>query len=67
MMKRVLVSVPIIVLIGYLLWSYLTLYRLDQAINEADAIALEELVDWTSVRAGLRDDMNAALGSVVGA
>ena len=64
-MKRLLIGSSIVGLVGYLLWPYLTLLRLDRAIDEADAVALEELVDWTSVRGGLRDDMNAALGRVL--
>ena len=64
-MKRMLLASSIVALVGYLLWPYVTLYRLDRAIGAADEIALEQLVDWAAVRDGLRDDMNAALGQAL--
>ena len=64
-MKRLLFASSIVGWVDYLLWPYLTLYRLDRAIGAADEIALEQLVDWAAVRDGLRDVMNAALGQVL--
>lgn len=43
--------------VGYVAYPYVTLYRLDEAIRGADAATLETLVDWPSVREGIKEDI----------
>jgi hypothetical protein len=43
---------------GYLGYPYATLYRLDTAVRQADADTLRSLVDWYSVREGLKEDIS---------
>src|SRR5262249_53221196 len=42
---------------GYLGYPYATLYRLNHAIRNSDAATLQSLVDWYSVREGLKEDI----------
>lgn len=42
---------------GYLAYPYATLYRLDTAMQRSDAKTLKSLVDWPSVREGLKEDI----------
>ena len=42
---------------GYLGYPYATLYRLDTAMRQSDASALQSLVDWYAVREGLKEDI----------
>ena len=41
----------------YGIYPYVTLYRLGQAIRSGDAARLETMVDWTSVREGIKEDI----------
>lgn len=43
--------------ICYISYPYLTLYRLGVAIRGADAATLESLVNWASVREGIKEDV----------
>jgi hypothetical protein len=43
--------------VGYAAWPYVTLYRLGQAIRSGDAATLQTLVDWPSVREGIKEDV----------
>jgi hypothetical protein len=43
--------------IAYGAYPYVTLYRLNTAIQAADAKTLESLVDWPSVREGIKEDI----------
>ena len=43
--------------VGYLCYPYATLYRLDIAMRDNDAATLVSLVDWYSVREGLKEDI----------
>jgi hypothetical protein len=42
---------------AYLAYPYVTLYRLDIAVRQSDAATLRSLVDWYSVREGLKEDI----------
>ncbi len=42
---------------AYLAYPYVTLYRLGAAVQSADAATLERLVDWYSVREGIKEDV----------
>ncbi len=41
----------------YICYPYATLYRLDTAMRQADAVTLGSLVDWYAVREGLKEDI----------
>lgn len=41
----------------YVAYPYVILYRLGDAISRADAATLETLVDWPSVREGIKEDI----------
>jgi hypothetical protein len=43
--------------VAYIAYPYITLYRLGVAIRGADAATLETLVDWPSVREGIKQDI----------
>jgi hypothetical protein len=42
---------------GYAAYPYVTLYRLGDAIGSGDAQTLQHLVDWPSVREGIKEDI----------
>jgi hypothetical protein len=42
-------------------WPYYTLYDLSVALREGNSAALENRVEWESVRQGLRGDLNAMI------
>ncbi|MBI2741663.1 MAG: DUF2939 domain-containing protein [Rhodospirillales bacterium] len=48
-------------LIGYLAYPYVTLYRLDRALEDHDAGTVAELIDWTAVRERLKADVTSSL------
>ena len=48
---------------GYVAYPYATLYRLDRAIHHGDATALQTLVDWPSVRQGIKQDICDRIGN----
>ena len=60
------VLVPILVLAAYLLWPYLTLWRLDRALIADDREALASLVDLSAVRGEIRDKLNKDSESAIG-
>jgi hypothetical protein len=43
--------------LAYGAYPYMTLYRLGGAIQRSDAKALEAMVDWPSVREGIKEDI----------
>jgi hypothetical protein len=49
----------VIVISGWASWPYYALYDLAVGANTGDTSILEARVDWTSLREGLRDDLNA--------
>ena len=46
-------------ILGWIAWPYYSAYALVTAMQEGDTTALENGVNWESVRQGLRGDMNA--------
>ncbi|MCE9649551.1 MAG: DUF2939 domain-containing protein [Parvibaculum sp.] len=42
------------------MWPYWAIYDLQTALDRGDKVRLASLVDWTSVREGVRDDLKAA-------
>jgi hypothetical protein len=45
------------IMMAYIAVPYLTLYRVGSAIRSGDAKTLEALVDWSSVREGIKEDI----------
>ena len=42
---------------AYVAYPYVTLYRLGEAIRQGDAASLQAMVDWPSVREGIKEDI----------
>ena len=42
---------------AYGLYPYVALYELGQAVRQGDAVRLETMVDWASVREGIKEDI----------
>ena len=55
--KWPILAVVVIIGAGYISYPYVTLYRLGIAVRTADAATLQSLVDWYSVREGLKEDI----------
>ena len=47
----------IAVVVAYVVYPYVALYRLGQAIRQGDATSLETMVDWSAVREGIKEDI----------
>lgn len=43
--------------LGYTAYPFVTLYQLQSAIRGGDATALSRLIDWSSVREGIKEDI----------
>jgi hypothetical protein len=52
-----LLALVLIAVLAYASFPYVTLYRLSVAMHAADAATLETLVDWPSVREGIKEDI----------
>jgi hypothetical protein len=59
-MKKIALLIVVLVA-AYVAYPYLALYRLGKALRGQDLDAVENKVDWTRVRQGVKDDANAAL------
>lgn len=59
-MKKLIAGV-IAVAVLWSIWPYYALYELANSLNQADPIGLERRIDWSSVRQGLREDLNTFL------
>jgi hypothetical protein len=42
----------------YIAYPYHTLHRIEDALESGDQATLEDLIDWPSLREGLKDDLN---------
>jgi hypothetical protein len=49
----------------WMAWPYWAIYDLQTALVRGDKVRLASLVDWTSVREGVRDDLKAAYTSKI--
>jgi len=50
-------GVAFVLIFGYVLYPYLTIWQLDQAVNAQNETALNALVDWDRIGAGLTADL----------
>jgi Protein of unknown function (DUF2939) len=55
--KKTLIGALLAVAVAYVVYPYVTLYRLGQAIRQGDASSLEAMVDWAAVREGIKEDI----------
>src|SRR5215472_17301458 len=55
--RKPLIGALLAVGVAYCVYPYVTLYRLGQAIRNGDAARLEAMVDWNSVREGIKEDI----------
>ena len=55
--RKPLIGTLLAVAIAYGGYPYVTLYRLGQAVRDGNASTLESIVDWSSVREGIKEDI----------
>jgi hypothetical protein len=55
--KKPIIGAVLAVGCAYAAYPYVTIYRLGQAIRQGDAPVLESMVDWYSVREGIKEDI----------
>jgi hypothetical protein len=55
--RRSVLTIVAAASVGYIAYPYITLCRLGFAVQSADAATLERLVDWYSVREGIKEDL----------
>ncbi len=55
--RWVIVAALVLVVGGYLTYPFVTLYQLRSAVRGGDATALSRLIDWSSVREGIKEDI----------
>jgi hypothetical protein len=55
--KKPVIGALLVVALAYVVYPYVTLYRLGQAIRHGDASTLESMVDWPAVREGIKEDI----------
>lgn len=55
----------LLALLGYGIWPYFTLFRLDGAINQEGTAELSDLVDLTAIRANYHTRINAGLDGLL--
>jgi hypothetical protein len=62
--RRILV--PLLLVLAYLAWPYLTLWRLDRALVADDQAALDSLVDLGAIRGEILRKVNKESPSLIG-
>lgn len=55
----------LLALIGYGLWPYYSLYRLDGAINQPDTRQLDQMLDLPAIRANYKRRLAAGVGGML--
>lgn len=55
--KKPVIGALLLVALGYVIYPYATLYRLGMEIRQGNALALQNMVDWPSVREGIKEDI----------
>jgi hypothetical protein len=55
--KKPVIGAMLAVGLAYVVYPYVTIYRLGQAIQRGDAPALQAMVDWPAVREGIKEDI----------
>lgn len=60
------VAIVLVCALGWTAWPYFTAYRLARSIHQGDADALQNMVDWLSLKEGLRADLNSRFITHIG-
>ena len=55
--KKAIIGALFAVALAYVVYPYVALYRLGQAIRQGDATSLETMVNWSAVREGIKEDI----------
>jgi hypothetical protein len=55
--KKPVIGAMLAIGLAYVVYPYVTIYRLGQAIQRGDAPALQAMVDWPAVREGIKEDI----------
>lgn len=55
--RKPVIGVCLAVVIAYGGYPYVTLFRLGQAVRHGDAATLQSMVNWDSVREGIKEDI----------
>ena len=55
--KKPVIGIILAVATIYGIYPYVTLFRLGQAVRNGDAAALQSMVNWDSVREGIKEDI----------
>ncbi|HEX5326011.1 MAG TPA: DUF2939 domain-containing protein [Acetobacteraceae bacterium] len=55
--RNSLLIVAVLLVAGYAAYPCVTLYRLHRAVRDGDVATLSRLVDWSSVREGIAEDI----------
>jgi hypothetical protein len=55
--RWVLIAAVAMATVGYAAYPFVTLYQLESAVRDGDALTLADLVDWYSVREGIKEDI----------
>ncbi|MEO0341829.1 MAG: DUF2939 domain-containing protein [Pseudomonadota bacterium] len=63
-MKRA-IYIILALTIGYVVWPYISVAQLGQAVREGDVAALERKVEWESVRLNLKTDLSGRLSGEI--
>lgn len=55
--RKPVIGAFLVVALAYVVYPYVTLYRLGQAVRQGDAATLQSMVKWDSVREGIKEDI----------
>lgn len=63
---KLLLYAFILLLLAFLIWPFTVIYRLDQALQTNDRMAIERLVDMQSIQLQIKRKMNKEVESTIG-
>jgi hypothetical protein len=63
---KLLLYAFVLLLLGFLAWPFTVIYRLDQALQTNDRVAIEQLVDTRSIQQQIKRKMNKEVESSIG-
>src|ERR1700758_3743806 len=55
--KKPAIGAFVVIVLAYVIYPYVALYRLGEAIRYGDASTLQSMVDWPAVREGIKEDI----------
>ena len=64
-MKRILIYLILFAVLGYGLWPYYTIFRLDNALAERDPTAIAPYVDLAAIRANYKERLGGTMNAFV--